>query len=140
MAFEQFQPVNKAKNTKDTYTIQAGTKKTGYFNGMIYFNGGMRDKLQLEKYSHIELFTDKENKLIAIKPTKTATDFTRALRKNGNHRFITCSSWLYVAVKELGYPESGSGLYEVLEDGLVVLHKPERGDSESHQQRRSEDE
>lgn len=125
MAFEQYRPINRAKNEKDTYTIQAGTKKTGYFSGMIYFNGGMRDALKLQEYSHVELFTDKDNKLIAFRPTNTPSDFTRAIRKNGNHRFITCSSWLHTATQELGYPEKGSGSYKAIDDGLIVLEKPE---------------
>jgi len=125
MSFELHRPVNRAKNEKNTYSIQAGKKKTGYFSGMIYFNGGMRDALNLTEYSYMELYTDKENKLIAIKPVNEATENTRAIRKNGNHRFITCSSWLYEATRELGYPEKGSGTYTVLDNSLVVLEKPE---------------
>lgn len=124
MSFEQFKPINKAKNTKDTYTIQAGTKNTGYFSGMIYFNGGMRDKLNLQDFKYVELFADKDAKLIAVKFTNNKTDYVRSLRTNGNHRFITCSSWLHIATHELGYPEKGSGSYKVLDDGLVILEKP----------------
>lgn len=129
MSFQQFTPVNKGVNNKDTYTIQAGQKRTGYYSGMIYFNGGMRDKLELAKYEYVELYTDRDAKLIAIRPTNTKSQSTRAMRKNGNHRFITCTSWLYIATKELGYPEKGSGQYRVLEDGLIVLEKPGEGAS-----------
>jgi hypothetical protein len=125
MSFEQFMPVNKGVNLKDTYTIQAGTKKNGYYSGMIYFNGGMRDALELEKYSNVVLFTDTTNKLIAVKFTNDDVEGHRKLRKNGNHRFITCTSWLHTACTELGYPEKGSGSYKIIEDGLVVLEKPQ---------------
>jgi len=121
--FELFKPVNKTKNTKNTYSIQAGVKNTGYFSGMVYFNGGMRDALQLDRYKHVELYTDKDSKLIAVRFVVTPSENTRALRKNGNHYFITCSSWLHVAVNDLGYPEKGSGSYRVLDDGLVLLEK-----------------
>lgn len=124
MSFKQFTPISKGVNTKDSYSIQAVTKKNGYFTGTIYFNGGMRDKLNLKQYNYVELFTDRENLLIAVRFTNEKTESTRVLRKNGNHRFITCSSWMYVAVSELGYPGKGSGDYEVIEDGLVVLYKP----------------
>lgn len=124
MSFEQFVPQNKGFNTKDNYSIQAGTKKNGYFNGTIYFNGGMRDNLKLQDYRYVELFTDRQNKLIAIRPTNTQTEATRSLRKNGNHYFVACSSWLFMAVTELGYPEKGSGTYKKLDDGLIVLDKP----------------
>ena len=125
MSFEQFKPSKKHINTKNTYTIQAGTKKTGYFSGMVYFNGGMRDALNLQEYTDVELYTDRDKKLIAVKFGKEKTDNTRTKKKNGNHRFITCSSWLKIAIDDLGYPEKGSGEYEQLENGLVILHKPE---------------
>jgi hypothetical protein len=125
MSFEQFVPINKGVNSKNTYTIQAGKKKSGYFNGTIYFNGGMRDALNLHQYAYVELFTDRDNKLIAIRPTNEKTEHIRVMRKNGNNRFITCSSWLYVAVSELGYVEKSSGSYKVIDGGLIVLEKPE---------------
>lgn len=125
MNFELFVPTYKGLNNENSYTIQASTKKTGYFTGRISFNGGMRDTLDLTKYDYIELYTDKGNKLIAIRPTNTKSDSTRSIRKNGNLRFITCSSWLHVAVNELGYPAKGNGGYEQLKDGLIVLYKPE---------------
>lgn len=126
MSFEQFTPIKRKNriNRKNTYYIQAGERKTGYSYGRVHFSGGMRDNLKLTEYDYVELYTDRENKLIAIKPTNEQSDSTRAISKNGNSRFITCTSWLHTAVKELGYPERGSGSYKVIDGGLVVLEKP----------------
>lgn len=125
MSFEQFIPVkNGVSNNKDTYSIQAGKKSsTGYFTGSVYFNGKMRDKLNINNFRYVELYTDHEAKLIAVKFTNTKSEGTRVIRKNGSTRFITCSPWIYTATKDFGYPEKGSGQYETVGE-LVVLHTP----------------
>lgn len=124
MSFEQFIPVNKQANTFDGYSINAHQRNTGYWSGQINFGGKMQKKLNLRDYKYLQLFTDKQNKLIAIKPTNEQSEGVRKIRYNGGRAFMTCTHWLFIARTELGYPENGKGDYEVIDGGLVVLKKP----------------
>ena len=124
MSFEQYIPSYKGKNTLDGYSMNCTEKKSGYWTGQINFGGTMEDNLKLKDYKYVMLFTDKKNKRIAIKPTNEKSEGTRSLRLNGGRTFMTCTSWLYIAVNELGYPQTGKGTYKVLDGGLIVLEPP----------------
>lgn len=124
MSFEPFIPTNKGKNTLDGYGLNITEKKSGYFTGQINFGGGMQEKLKMTDYKYVDLFQDNQNKLIAIKLTNEKGDGSRAIRYNSGRAFMTCTSWLYNARFEYGYPATGNGGYKILENGLIVLEKP----------------
>lgn len=121
MSFEPYIPQLKGKNMLDGFSYNISERKSGYYTGQINFGGVMQDNLNMDDYKYVELYEDSKNKLIAIKLSNKKGKNTRALRRNGNRPFMTCTSWLYKARFEFGYPEKGKGSYEVLENGLIVL-------------------
>jgi len=123
--FVEFINTNKNRNTKDGYSISWRSGGV-YHTGQINFNGGMIAKLQLDKFDSVRTFQDAKNKLIAVLPNnEPKDDSNRALRKNGNGRFLASVSFCRLAVEDYKYPTGHNLDYEVQPSGLVVLLKYE---------------
>lgn len=123
--FVPFFNTNKSSNIKDSYYITY-RMKDHYNIGSIGFNGGMRDNLDLDKYTAVETLHDEKNKLIAVRFNNEPTSKTnRTLRKNGSGKFVSSVSFTKLAVEKYGYPIGKSYPYEILDNDIVVLLKEE---------------